>query len=109
VEALKSAANIRNLKGEDSITLCVVGGPPSGTARVVAPPNSNSYGGFGGGGRSGPAPSSQGTILTMRAKKADVDAFARGRLTIDDFRKKVNMTAYLSDSDPAPALPRYGY
>jgi hypothetical protein len=36
----------------------------------------------------------KGTVLTMRVRKSDVDAFAEGKLNLDDFTKKVTMAAY---------------
>lgn len=36
-----------------------------------------------------------GTVLTMRVKKADVDAFARGDINYDAFEKKVELNTYL--------------
>ena len=40
----------------------------------------------------------RGTILTIRVKKSDADAFAKGKLDIDDFRKKATVTTYAGDS-----------
>jgi hypothetical protein len=37
-------------------------------------------------------PSSE--VLTIRAKKADVDAFAKGQLSMEQFRQKINMFTY---------------
>jgi hypothetical protein len=56
--------------------------------------------GFGGGTRTGGTggfsgtPSDAATVLTIRAKKADVDAFAKADLTLDQFRKKVKVLMY---------------
>ncbi len=38
--------------------------------------------------------SSQGTVLAMRVKKSDVDAFASGKLDFDAFEKKVEQHSY---------------
>jgi hypothetical protein len=35
-----------------------------------------------------------GTVLTIRATKADVDAFAKGKLDFEAFRKKAEVHAY---------------
>jgi hypothetical protein len=57
-------------------------------------------GGFGAGTRMGGTggfsgtPSDAATVLTIRAKKADVDAFAQAELTLDQFRKKVKVLMY---------------
>ena len=34
------------------------------------------------------------TILTIRAKKSDVDAFAKGEIDFEQFQQKVEMFAY---------------
>lgn len=36
----------------------------------------------------------QGTVLTLRVKKADVDAFAKGSLTFEAFQKRATINAY---------------
>ena len=38
--------------------------------------------------------SPQGTVLTLRAKKSDVDAFATGKLDFDAFQRKVEQNSY---------------
>ena len=34
------------------------------------------------------------TVLTIRAKKADIDAFAKGQLSFDQFRQKIQLLSY---------------
>jgi hypothetical protein len=41
-------------------------------------------------------PGSAPTVLTIRAKKSDVDAFSKGELDYDKFREKVQILTYLS-------------
>ena len=48
-------------------------------------------GGMGGYGMMGPSSS---TVLTIRAKKSDVDAFAGGELDLDRFQEKVKTLMY---------------
>jgi hypothetical protein len=136
LESLKSATNIRNLKSEDSITLCVFGGatmgqvvvrpaapvrtvPPaggvtgeggtSGTAAPVNPPAPpQAMSGFFASSRGGGMPA-RGSILTIRVKKSDVDSFAKGKLDLDQFRKKASMTIYPGGADGANAAPRWEY
>jgi hypothetical protein len=48
LDALKNASNIRNVRSDESITVCVIGAPSRGPVRVVT--NSGGGGGFGGGG-----------------------------------------------------------
>ncbi len=93
VEALRNAKNIRGLKPDDSITLCVLG-----TAAVPE----NHGGGIAAG--SPPPPASvavypdagpqKGTVMTLRVKKSDADAFAKGTLKPDEFRKQVRVEKY---------------
>jgi uncharacterized membrane protein YgcG len=46
----------------------------------------------GAGGNQGPAAS--GAVLTIRAKKSDIDAFAKGKLTPEEFRNKSTVILY---------------
>jgi hypothetical protein len=107
LDALKNAANIRDLKADDWITICVVGAPASGEMRGRAKAI-----GYGGGYSSsssdpfaapprikwkafGSAPGRR-TVMTLRVKKSDVDAFAKGDLDAAKFQKKVTIAAYVS-------------
>ena len=102
LEALKNATNIRNLKEDESITICVFGGVSGapGKPRAVlrrAPGEQDAD-------REdvvwdlSDGPSARGTIMTIRVKKSDADAFAKGRLTLDDFRKKASITTYAGNT-----------
>jgi hypothetical protein len=120
LDALKNASNIRSVKSDESITVCVIGAPLSvvtsyGGARTFRGSGGgggfggqNSSGVFGGGGGSGDAdkfvwvsndeaPGNK-TTLTIRVKKADCVAFASGNLTTEEFRKRAVVTIY---GDPA--------
>ena len=67
VRMLKHAANIRSVKPDERIILTVRGPqPPMGPANV----------------------------LSIRAKKSDVDAFAKGQLNLDRFQKQVQTLMY---------------
>ena len=103
LEALKNATNIRNLKADESITVCVFGGVSAapGKARtwVKRAPGAPD------GERDeflvtepGDSPPAHGTIMTIRVKKSDADAFAKGKLNLDDFRKKASITTYAGDT-----------
>jgi len=126
IKALKHAANIRNLKSDEWIILTVIGrGRSYGGGYGVGGYGGGSYGGGGYGvgayGGYGGAvnvkrsyssagrgrytttrivpggvsvPSS--TVLTIRAKKSDVDTFAKGDLDYDEFREKVQVLTYSS-------------
>lgn len=36
----------------------------------------------------------QATVLTVPVRKSDVDAFAQGKLTLDEFAERATITAY---------------
>jgi len=101
LEALKNTTNIRNLKADESITVCVFGGVSAapGKARIweIRTPNApDADEGFVTEGDDGPP--ARGTIMTIRVKKSDADAFAKGKLNLDDFRKKASITSYFGDA-----------
>jgi len=96
-KALRHAANIRNLKPDELIILAVAGTQqPSATIaeikgvvegkktyRVIANvPTSRLF-----------APA----LLAIRAKKSDIDAYAKGQLDLDKFRERVQfLTSYVN-------------
>jgi hypothetical protein len=98
-ETLKNASNIRGLKPDDSVTVAVFGGSTSTRAKAKA-----------GAKRALPARDGdmilwqdiegQGrqTMLTVRVKKADVDAYAKGKLNPEEFQKRARLAAYNSGS-----------
>jgi len=112
IKALKHAANIRNIKSDEWIILTVIGKGGGYSGGV-----GSGVGGYGGGGdvnvrRSYSSavmgrytttrivPGGKGVassmVLTIRAKKSDVDAFAKGELDYDKFREKVQILTYPS-------------
>jgi hypothetical protein len=103
LEALKNATNIRGLTADDSITVCVIGGGSSlPVAYAVRPGNFSNgdpasvppppgYGGVQG------SSSTRGSIMTIKVKKSDVDAWSKGGMKLDDFRKHASITTYASD------------
>jgi len=101
-EVLKNAANFRNLKPDEYVSITVFGSPNSG-AKAVKPSRRK---------KSEPADATKeldrtikelvrsrtarpGTVLTMRVRKADVDAFSKGAMNYDAFAKKVATNTYL--------------
>lgn len=106
IKALKHGANIRNLKASESIIITVTGkedqaGISVGSSKVILNrdqiliededskvvriydgPFSDEMG------FSSPA------VMTIRAKKSDVDAFSKGKLDFDEFRKRVQIFTY---------------
>lgn len=96
-EALKNATHIRGLKDNETVTV-VVQGAGSGSvqrARVAGPKGEGedlfafAFAPGGGGARS---------VMTLRAKKSDIDAFAKGKTELDDFRRKVSVATYQAPS-----------
>ena len=101
IKALKHAANIRNLKPDESIIITVTGegDQVSGTIRLLIKQSTidaddedeevRVY--------QGPFSDEMGfspTVMTIRVKKSDVDAFAKGKLDFDTFRQKVQIFTY---------------
>ena len=132
LEALKNAANIRGLKSDESAIVTVfgsesveagrgaAGGPGGGryaTGRRYAPREAGgTSGGFGGAGSasrgmipgagmsgSTASTSGRGTVLTVRVKKSDTEAFAKGKLNFDQFQQKAVINAYIGSAKPAGA------
>src|SRR5437660_5081369 len=103
LEALKNATNIRNLKPDETLTVCVFGGASAGPrkARTVralpkpAPdaPEEEVFVSM----RDDGVPA-RGTIMTIRVKKSDADGFAKGELNADEFRKRASITTYAGDT-----------
>jgi hypothetical protein len=95
MSALKNATNIRALKPDEFVNIAVFGHASSGRGKSYA---------VEGGGRvtlkamaaeaDDLATASKGSVLTLRAKKSDIDAFAGGKLEADAFKTKVATTAY---------------
>jgi hypothetical protein len=96
VEALKSAANIRGLNASDSIAICVSGGATRSvdtrpTREAADPFSSRTSDGH-------MSVGVAGSFLTIHCKKSDVDAFASGKLTSEEFSKAIVPTTYLGSS-----------
>ncbi len=119
IKALKHAANIRALKSDESVIITVTGGGRSSAARAVrvSSPRRTSSSSQRSEviveekDRAGTAPAkivaapssgqttySSPTVLVIRAKKADIDQFAKGALDAEQFRQHVQVLtcAYLS-------------
>jgi hypothetical protein len=116
VKALKHAANIRNIKPEEWIILTVNGAAQKGsgtvmykihrqgTSKAISSNISGSFvGGYGAGGDGfaggsmmtpGQEQSSQGSVMTIRAKKSDIDDYAGGKLDFEQFTEKVQIFVY---------------
>jgi hypothetical protein len=107
LSALKNAAHIRHLKGEETVTVLVAGRGGKGESRPV-PRSVGAYGGgmggIGGGGMgssfmgvsttpgvSRASAAGQAGRLILRARKSDIDAFQKEKLSLEEFRKKVTV------------------
>jgi len=98
LKALKHATNIRNLKQDEQVIVTIRGCAPSVFPGETATQRSydGRFCGYEGATDergllivSGDAVSAASTAVTIRAKKSDVDAFSKGKLDLDQFRKKV--------------------
>jgi hypothetical protein len=107
VSALKNAANIRKLRGDETVTVVVTGAAAGTAGKTIK----TSSGGGGGGresgsrtvneyrtvskfGTSGGANPVSASKLILRARKSDTEAFQNGKLNGDEFRKKVTVMLY---------------
>jgi len=97
LESLKNATNIRDLKPDDSITVCVFGAASSDQPkpRVYVKRGTGSgearYGAAAAGWAGSPM---RQTIMTVRVKKSDADAFAKGAMTLEAFRERAHIVSY---------------
>jgi len=96
IAALKNAAHIRKLKSDDVVTVVVSGRGPTTQGKVTKKALAGSRNSAGAPvaivkGTSG---DSQGTKLILRARKVDIDAFQKDKLSLDEFRKKVTAITY---------------
>jgi len=109
IDALKNAANIRDLKPDEGVTICVFGGSKASSVRLQTPAKTGPAGGdFAAlSGQFYRTPQRR-TVLTIRAKKADIDAFAKGQMNADDFRKNIRPLIYETDATAGPGLFGYG-
>lgn len=98
LESLKNATNIRDLKPDEFVTLCVSGGVTGSPTRRVF--KNNPPGTLGGNLEvlEQPAQVSRRTVLTIRASKGDIDAYAKGGLSAEEFHKHARVTAYTDDA-----------
>jgi len=94
IKSLKHAANIRALKPDESVILTVTGKAgqsspfvtrlyKSGDSKYIATESA-------GAGSVSLSP----TVLTIRAKKLDIDAFAEGKLSFEKFTEKTQLLSY---------------
>ena len=94
IKTLKHAANIRGLKSEQLVILTVIGDGYRSASTIT---QSYTYGRSTGSSRivqtlpEVEADSIVPTVLTICAKKSDIDAFAKGELDYDQFRQRIDI------------------
>ncbi len=98
LESLKNASNIRNVDPNGTVAIAVQGaGSAAGVRHVHTTTRStggksqekvivSTIGGSGAGSRQ--------SVLTLRATKSDADDYANGKLTLDEFSRKVQIRSY---------------
>jgi len=96
LDALKNAANIRHLKPDAGVTICVFGGSRLNAGRVARSASFNGRGDLLLLQELGTP--QRATMLTLRADKSDIDAIAKGQMDADDFRQKVATATYEADT-----------
>ena len=103
LESLKNATHIRNLKSDEFVTVAILGA--ESVPHRVSVENEDEDG------KSkrktrietmGP-PRGEST-MTIRAKKSDIDEFAKGKVNLDAFRKKAKMLVYTRPGDPSARM-----
>ena len=94
-EALRNATNIRSLKPDDLVTVVVTGNRGAVKARVKTAKST--------GGKAAKndvmivdtqVSAPRETVLTLKAKKVDIDAMAKGTIDLAEFTKRVSTAAY---------------
>jgi hypothetical protein len=99
LEVLKNASNIRELKGNESVTLFVSGGTSSANGRFRV--KNNAVGTVGGNTLTAVEPSatvSRRTVLTIQASKSAIDGYAKGKLNAKEFENSAKITTYPGDA-----------
>jgi len=113
LESLKNATNIRGLKPDDSITVCVFGGPSWGQLKSMTYAKRGTGSGEARSAREarsavavsdGDGSPMRQTIMTIRVKKSDADAFAKGAMTLEAFRKKASVVSYAGSPEAGMAF-----
>jgi hypothetical protein len=115
IDALKNASNIKGVRPDEYVSVTIFGSPgvavgAKSNRSVGQPEAGNSLPvnvvtrGLPSGGaavawasESGPRIASEGTVLTLRAKKSDIDAAEKGTLDADAFAKKVTVSTYFGN------------
>jgi len=96
LDDLVNATHIRNLKSDESVTIVVQGASNTAVRKQSSVRTSASAGN-----QYSPdamfnmrIDAGAPTTMTLRVKKSDVDAFAKGKIKSEEFRKKVSVQVY---------------
>jgi hypothetical protein len=116
IKSLVHAANIRGLKPDESVVITVTGSDNSSNVGRIILSKDNKVIVKDGNvvqllGSSDASDISAPTVLTIRAKKSDIDAFAKDQVDFNGFKEKVKVISYPSLSgnfsqSPSPFLLR---
>jgi hypothetical protein len=97
LESMKNATHIRILKPTDYFTVVVQG------AEIPRLEKTSTRGAY-----KGRADGRRGeTVMTIRVKKSDIDAFANGTLDLAGFRKKTSVQSYLRRGDASVTTSQF--
>jgi hypothetical protein len=89
LESLRNATHIRRLKSEDRIVIAVQGGNVASAKRSTGKPAVSTSR------RSrAAAEESKPTVMTICVKKVDAEAFAKGKVSLEDFSKRASIVVY---------------
>jgi hypothetical protein len=101
LEALKNATHIRVLKPDEFVTVVIQGAEAARVDRTASRAGGNVNvkvtSSKRGGSKTGE------TVMTIRVKKSDVDAFAKGSLDLAGFKKKSSIQTYFRRGDASVA------
>jgi len=110
IKTLKHATNIRNLKPDESVILSVTGKAGQSANIIIEKiPETNKVLVMGedkkpriyAGGLPSNLAFSSPTVLTIRAKKSDIDDFAEDKLSFDQFSEKTQLFSYSYLGEPS--------
>jgi hypothetical protein len=88
IDALKHATNIRDLEAEAWLTILVQGPAPTAQGLPADSPDDEPLPPL-----AGPRSTAR-TLLTLRARKADIDLYAKGQLDDAQFQQRVQIVTY---------------
>jgi hypothetical protein len=114
-ESLRNATNIRNLKSDESVAVTVFGTPapiqvPGRTGKAKTGRSAKNDAAAlrelsrSAAGRRLAANARQGTVMTIRVKKSEVDSFAKAKLNLQEFQRRSTTTFYFGSGHSAQSL-----